>query len=49
MTLILKRASACRPSGVWKDDDYDVLCESAVVGRPIAPSSSICYLTMPGT
>jgi hypothetical protein len=31
--LILKRASASRPSGEWNDDDYDVLAEGAVVGR----------------
>ena len=31
--LILKRASASRPSGVWKDDDFDVLAHGAVVGR----------------
>jgi|SRR5215831_20722618 hypothetical protein len=31
--LILKRASASRPSGQWNDDDYDVLADSAVVGR----------------
>ena len=31
--LTLKRASASRPSGEWSDDDYDVLCEGAVVGR----------------
>jgi hypothetical protein len=31
--LILKRASACRPSDDWNDDDYDVLAEGAVVGR----------------
>jgi hypothetical protein len=31
--LILKRASASRPSGHWSDDDYDVLADSAVVGR----------------
>ena len=31
--LTLKRASASRPSGEWGDDDYDVLCEGAVVGR----------------
>jgi hypothetical protein len=31
--LTLKRASASRPSGEWNDDDYDVLCEGAVVGR----------------
>src|SRR5262245_6756822 len=31
--LVLKRASASRTSGEWKDDDYDVLAEGAVVGR----------------
>jgi hypothetical protein len=31
--LILKRASASRPSGEWNDDDYDVLADSEVVGR----------------
>jgi hypothetical protein len=31
--LALKRASASRPSGEWGDDDYDVLCDRAVVGR----------------
>ena len=31
--LVLKRASASRISGEWNDDDYDVLCEDAVVGR----------------
>src|SRR5215831_17888535 len=31
--LILKRASASRPSGEWNDDDFDVLCDGAVVGR----------------
>jgi hypothetical protein len=32
--LILKRASASRPSGGWNDDGYDVLAENgAVVGR----------------
>jgi hypothetical protein len=31
--LILKRASASRPSGEWSDDDYDVLAEGVVVGR----------------
>jgi len=31
--LILKRALASRPSGEWSEDDYDVLCEGAVVGR----------------
>jgi hypothetical protein len=31
--LILKRASASRPSGQWDDDDFDVLCNGEVVGR----------------
>jgi hypothetical protein len=31
-TLILKRASASRPSGQWRDDDYDVLENGVVVG-----------------
>jgi hypothetical protein len=31
--LILKRATASRPSGEWNDDDYDVLADGAVVGR----------------
>jgi hypothetical protein len=40
--LILKRASASRSSGQWRDDDYDVLENGVVVGRifkvPIAPA-----------
>jgi hypothetical protein len=31
--LMLKRASASRPTGEWKDDDYDVLADGIVVGR----------------
>jgi hypothetical protein len=31
--LLLKRASASRPSGEWSDDDYDVLAEGVIVGR----------------
>ena len=31
--LVLKRASASRPSGEWEDDDYDVLADGIVVGR----------------
>jgi hypothetical protein len=31
--LILKPASASRPSGQWNDDDYDLLADGAVVGR----------------
>jgi hypothetical protein len=33
MALILKRASASRPSGEWNDEDFDVLADGAVVGR----------------
>jgi hypothetical protein len=32
-SLLLKRASASRPSGEWNDDDFDVLADGAVVGR----------------
>jgi hypothetical protein len=32
-SLILKRASASRPSGEWNDDDYDMLADGAAVGR----------------
>jgi hypothetical protein len=31
--LILKRASASRPTGQWQDEDYDVLADGQVVGR----------------
>jgi hypothetical protein len=31
--LVLKRAAASRLSGEWSEDDYDVLCEGAVVGH----------------
>jgi hypothetical protein len=31
--LVLKRASASRPSGEWNEDDYDVLAGGDVVGR----------------
>jgi hypothetical protein len=31
--LILKRGSANRPSGQWRDDDYDMLENGVVVGR----------------
>jgi hypothetical protein len=33
MRLILKRASASRPSGEWDADDFDVVADGAVVGR----------------
>jgi hypothetical protein len=32
-SLVLKRASASRPSGEWNDDDYDAIADGAVVGR----------------
>jgi hypothetical protein len=32
-SLILKRASASRPSGEWSDDDFDVTADGVVVGR----------------
>jgi hypothetical protein len=31
--LALKRASASRPSGEWRYDDYDVIADGVVVGR----------------
>jgi hypothetical protein len=31
--VVMKRASASRPSGEWNDDDFDVLADGAVVGR----------------
>jgi hypothetical protein len=38
--LLLKRASASRPSGEWNDDDYDVLADGVVVGRIMRASAS---------
>jgi hypothetical protein len=39
--LILTRAAVSRPSGQWRDDDYNVLENGVVVGRifkvPVAP------------
>jgi hypothetical protein len=32
-SLVLKRGSASRSSGQWRDDDYDVLENGVVVGR----------------
>ena len=32
-SLILKRASASRPSGEWNDDDFGVLANGEIVGR----------------
>jgi len=39
MTLILKRASISRPSGQWKDEDYDVIADGKVVGRILESGS----------
>jgi hypothetical protein len=38
--LILKRASASRSSGEWKDDDYDILADGVVVGRIMKAAAS---------
>jgi hypothetical protein len=38
--LVLKRASASRPSGEWNDDDYDVLADGIVVGRIMKVAAS---------
>ena len=38
--LILKRASASRTSGQWKEDDFDVLADGVVVGRIIKAAAS---------
>ena len=48
--LILKRASASRPSGDWSEDDYDVLAEGVIVGRImraiLAPIGSPWFWTL---
>jgi hypothetical protein len=38
--LVLKRASASRPSGEWSDDDYDVLADGIVGGRIMRAAAS---------
>jgi hypothetical protein len=38
--LVLKRASASRPSGEWNDDDFDVLADGVVVGRIFKANAS---------
>jgi hypothetical protein len=38
--LVLKRASASRPSGECNDDDYDVLADGIVVGRIMKVAAS---------
>jgi len=37
--LILKRASASRPSGQWSHEGYDVLADGKVVGRILEEGS----------
>ncbi len=38
--LILKHASASRPSGEWGENDYDVLADGKVVGRIFKAAAS---------
>jgi hypothetical protein len=38
--LVLKRASASRPTGQWNDDDFDVLANGVVVGRIFKANAS---------
>jgi hypothetical protein len=38
--LLLKPASASRPSGQWNDDDFDVLANGVVVGRIFKANAS---------
>jgi hypothetical protein len=39
--MILKRASASRSSGQWRDDEYDLLENGEVVGRVfVSPGAS---------
>jgi hypothetical protein len=45
--LILKRASASRPSGEWSDDDFDVLADSAVVGRIMKAAAAPVFASLP--
>jgi hypothetical protein len=37
--LVLKRGKFSRPSGQWKDEDYDVLADGKVVGRILEEGS----------
>jgi hypothetical protein len=49
-SLMLKRASASRPSGVWDDDDFNVVADGVVVGRvfkaEVAPAGMPWMWTM---
>jgi hypothetical protein len=33
MPLVIRRASASRPSGHWSEDDFDIVVGSLVLGR----------------
>jgi hypothetical protein len=50
VSLTLKRASASRQSGDWKDDDFDVLADGVVVGRifnsAASPVGTPCMWTL---
>jgi hypothetical protein len=50
MPLILKPASASRPSGTWNDDDFDAVADGAVVGRILkvhaAPVGTPCWTAL---
>jgi hypothetical protein len=39
--LVLKRASASRTSGEWREDDFDVLADGVVVGRITRHTQSV--------
>jgi len=43
-SLLLKRASASRPSGEWSDNDYDVLADGVVVGRIMRAAAAPCLI-----
>ena len=44
--LILKRASASRPSGEWNDEDYDVVADGVIVGRMTGASAGFSPLRL---
>jgi hypothetical protein len=44
--LILKSAKTSRPSGEWKDDDYDVLSDGVVVGRIFNAAASPVWIAL---
>ena len=46
-SLILKRASASRSSGQWRDDDFDVLEDGVIVGRIFCLDNKFLYRKLP--